>query len=160
MPTQNQILKLLYENYAVVFPPMDAKQVLQASVVLAKAGVPPIPTDYVSFLGATNGLSWNGIVLYALHRIEREKGLYYHPGIMETYSRTTHNPLMRKKLCLGYAPESLLIYDAADKTFQARDRYTFEPIFSAPHFVDLLIWLTQPLLADKADTTLADPAAD
>lgn len=146
MLTQNQILKLLYENYAVVFPEIDSKQVLQSSVVLAKAGVPPIPTEYVSFLGATNGLSWNGFVLYALHQIEREKGLYYHPGIMNTYPASIKNPLMRKKLCLGYAPESLILYDAPTKTFQVRDRYSFEVIFSTPHFVELLSWIAQPLL--------------
>ena len=159
MPTQNQILKLLYENYAVVFPPIDSKQVLQSSVVLAKAGIPPIPTEYVSFLGVTNGLSWNGVVLYALHNIEREKGLYYHPGIMNTYSASIKNPLMRKKLCLGYAPESFIIYDALDKVFQVRDRYTFDIIFSTKGFVDLLMWLAHPLL-NKVKQTSDDAAVD
>lgn len=158
MLTKEQILKKLHDNYAVIFPPIDSKQVLQASVVLAKSGVPPIPMEYVSFLSICNGLSWNGTVLYALNKIEREKGLYYHPGIMDTYKTSISNPLMRKKLCLGYAPESLLIYNALDKTFQVYDRYTFDIILTVPHFIDLLVWLIRPLL-DRSEITQPDGAS-
>ncbi len=158
MLTQNKILKALYENYAVVFPPRDSKEVLQASVTLAKEGIPPIPTDYVTFLTATDGFSWNGTVCYALRPIEREKGLYFHPGIMETYKTDKTNPLMKKKLRLGYAPESLIVYDAVTKEFQLRNRYTFQVITAFPNWVDMLAYLAQSILSDRTAPPAPAPA--
>lgn len=152
MPTQNQILKCLYEHYAVVFSPIDAKEAPQASVTLIKAGVPAIPTDYITFLTATNGLSWNGITLFSLNSIEREKGAFFHPGIMQNYAFCQNNAVMKRKILLGWGLETLIVYDAANKEYQILDRYTYESVASYPTFVDFLYALAKPLF-EKTDTS-------
>ena len=138
MSELNKCLKCLYENYAVVFPPVDSKVVQQASVKLVKSGVPPIPLDYVSFLAATNGLSWNGVDLFALNNIERAKGAFHHPGILDYFSFCQNNPLMKKKLLLGFGWETLLVYDFTKKVYQLIDRYTYEEIIVFQTLIDFL----------------------
>lgn len=146
MLTQNQILKCLYEHYAVVFPPIEPKEALQASVKLVKAGVSSIPTDYVSFLSATNGLVWNGITLFSLNQIEREKGAFFHPGIMQNYVFCQNNPTMKRKLLLGWGWETIIVYDSNLKEYQILDRYTYAPIAGYSNFLDFLHTLVKPLL--------------
>jgi len=145
MSELNKCLKALYENYAVVFPPIDPKVAQQASVKLVKSGVPPIPLDYVSFLAATNGLSWNGIELFALSNIERNKGAFYHPGILDNFQFCQHNALMKKKLLLGLGWEWILAYDFMKKEYQQMDRYTYTTIRSFPTFLDFLQYTVQSI---------------
>ena len=138
MSELNKCLKILYENYAVVFPPIDPKVAQQASVKLVKSGVPPIPLDYVSFLAATNGLSWNGTELFSLSKIERNKGAFYHPGILDNFQFCQNNALMKKKLLLGAGWELLLVYDFVKKEYQQLDRYTYAVVRSFPSFLAFL----------------------
>lgn len=151
MPTQNKILKCLYEHYAVVFPPIEAKEAQQASVKLVKAGVPAIPSDYTLFLTATNGLSWNGIALFSLSNIEREKGAFSHPGIMQNYEFCQNNPLMKRKLLLGWGLETIIVYDALIKEYQLIDRYTYTIIKSYPTITDFLSSLVKPFLEKETN---------
>jgi len=145
MSELNECLKTLYENYAVVFPPIEPKIAQQASVKLVKSGVPPIPLDYVSFLAATNGLSWNGVVLFSLENIERNKGQFFHPGIMQNFSFCQNNAVMRKKLLLGLGWETILAYDFAGKEYLLLDRYSYETIVKFSTLVDFLKHVIKPL---------------
>ncbi|MBR6411553.1 MAG: YrhA family protein [Alphaproteobacteria bacterium] len=145
MSELNGCLKTLYENYAVVFPPIEPKTAQQASVKLVKSGVPPIPLDYVSFLAATNGLSWNGVVLFSLENIERNKGQFFHPGIMQNFSFCQNNAVMRKKLLLGLGWETILAYDFLEKEYVLLDRYSYEPIMKFSTLVDFLKHVIKPL---------------
>ena len=138
-------LKCLYENYAVVFPPIDSKLVQQGSVKLVKSGIVPIPLDYVAFLSLTNGLSWNGLELFSLNNLERAKGAFHHPGILDNFSFCQNNALMKKKLLLGYGWESLIVYDFTQKEYQLIDRYTYRLIISFPTLVAFLNHATKPL---------------
>ena len=145
MSELNECLKTLYENYAVVFPPIDAKTAQQASVKLVKSGVPPIPLDYVSLLAATNGLSWNGVVLFALENIERNKGQFFHPGIMQNFSFCQNNAVMRKKLLLGLGWETILAYDFVEKEYLLMDRFSYETVMKFSTIVDFLKYAIKPL---------------
>ena len=145
MSELNKCLKCLYENYAVVFPPIDSKLAQQASVKLVKSGLPPIPLDYVSFLAATNGLSWNGVDLFSLNNIARAKGAFHHPGILDYFSFCQNNPLMKKKLLLGFGWETLLVYDFSEKTYQLLDRYTYDKIITFQTLIDFLQYLIKPI---------------
>ena len=145
MSELNECLKILYENYAVVFPPIEPKLAQQASVKLVKAGVPPIPLDYVSFLAATNGLSWNGVVLFSLENIERNKGQFFHPGIMQNFSFCQNNSVMRKRLFLGLGWETILAYDFVEKEYLLLDRYSYEVVMKFSILVDFLKYATKPL---------------
>ena len=153
MSELNKCLKCLYEHYAVVFPPVDPKTVQQASVTLVKAGVPPIPLDYVSFLGATNGLFWNGITLFALNNIERNKGAFTHPGILQHYAFCQNNAVMKKTLLLGYGWETLITYDFATKEYRLLDRFTYQSLFVFQTFVKFLQYITRHLQAQATPTT-------
>ena len=145
MSELNKCLRSLYENYAVVFPPVDPKIAQQASVKLVKSGVPPIPLDYVSFLAATNGLSWNGIELFSLSNIERNKGAFYHPGILDNFQFCQNNVLMKKKLLLGYGWELMLVYDFLKKEYQMLDRYTYIIVRTFPTFLDFLLYTVKSI---------------
>jgi len=145
MSELNQCLKTLYENYAIVFPPIEPKVAQQASVKLVKSGVPPIPLDYVSFLAATNGLSWNGIVLFSLENIERNKGAFYHPGIMQNFSFCQNNAVMKKKLLLGLGWETILVYDFIGKEYLLLDRYSYEVVIKFSTLVDFFKYAIKPL---------------
>ena len=145
-------IQLLKDNYAITFPPLSSIQVQQASVTLVKAGLPPIPLDYVSFLTETNGLSWNGCVLFSLRNEARNKGAFFHPGILQNYGFCQNNALMKKKLLLGYGWESLFIYDFICKEYQVIDRYTYQLIISFQTFSDYLSYLTIPLQKKSADS--------
>lgn len=134
----SSVLQKLHDNYAVLFPAIDSRSVQQASVTLVKSGVSPIPLDYVSFLTQTNGLSWNGNELFSLNNIEREKGAFYHPGIMQHFGFCQNNPIMKKKLLLGFGLESLFIYDGIDKQYAVLDRYTYKTIMTFPTVLSFL----------------------
>ena len=155
MTLLNKLLKKMYEDYAVVFPKVDSIKVQQSSLKLFKAGFPVIPTDYVVFLSMTNGLFWNGLTLFALTKQEREKGAFYHPGIMDTYAGYQKNTLMHKKLLLGYAPEELIVYVAEAKLYQILDRYTYEVILTLPRFFDVLYFYARELM-EKEPLKVAD----
>jgi len=145
MSELNECLKCLYENYAVVFPAIEPKLAQQASVKLVKSAVPPIPLDYVTFLAATNGLSWNGISLFSLENIERDKGAFHHPGIMQNFQFCQNNALMKKKLLLGEGWETILVYDFAQKEYLLLDRYTYDIIFHFATLVDFLKYMIKPI---------------
>ena len=156
MSELNQCLKTLYENYAVVFPEIEPKTAQQASVKLVKSGVPPIPLDYVSFLAATNGLSWNGVVLFSLENIERNKGQFFHPGIMQNFQFCQNNAVMKKKLLLGYGWETILVYDFVAKEYLLLDRYTYQVVIKFSTLVDFLKHVIKPLqkqLPEGMETT-------
>ena len=145
MSELNDCLKCLHDNYAVVFPPIDPKRAQQTSVKLVKAGVPPIPLDYIGFLALSNGLSWNGMDLFALENIPREKGAFYHPGILQNMVFCQNNTLMKKKLLLGTGWEELLIYDFTTKTYSLIDRYSYDTVVSFPTFLDVLKYIVKPI---------------
>ena len=145
MSELNQCLKTLYENYAVVFPPIEPKVAQQASVKLVKSGVPPIPLDYVSFLAATNGLSWNGTVLFSLDNIERNKGAFHHPGILQNFQFCQNNALMKKKLLLGRGWETLFVYDFAGKEYLLLDRFSYDTVMKFSTLVEFLKYVTRSL---------------
>lgn len=145
MSELDECLKCLHDNYAVMFPGVDAKSAQQASVTLVKSSVPPIPLDYVSFLSATNGLSWNGVELFSLNNIERNKGATHHPGIMQNYQFCQNNAVMRKKVLLGYGWETIIVYDFAQKEYQVLDRFTYQIILTFATFVDFLKYVIKPV---------------
>ena len=157
MSELNDCLKCLYEHYAVFLPPIDSKTAQQASVTLVKAGVPPIPLDYVSFLSKANGMSWNGIVFFALQDTERNKGAFHHPGILQNKSFCQSNAVMHKKLWLGYGCESLIVYDFLAKEYQVLDRYTYQKIYTFPTLIALLQHITKPLKQPAAPGSVQNP---
>lgn len=150
MRTLNHILQVLYKNYAVVFPPVKTEEAQRASIALVKAGLPAIPRDYVRFTEATNGLFWNGLELFGLSEQKRGQGAFVHTGISQTYAGFATNPLLRKKLVLGWAPEELIVYAPVEREYQIIDRFRYEIVLRFPRFLDVLYFYTRDLLETPA----------
>ncbi len=146
MKLLHQVLKKMYEDYAVIFPPADPKDVQKASVTLIKNGLPAIPSDYLELLTATNGFFWNGLELFSLTDQERENGAYTHTGILSSYLLQLSNPLLKKKLVIGSFPEELIVYDASKKEYQILDRSTYSVLLKLPRFFDVLYFYGRDLI--------------
>ena len=142
MKLLKQLLKRMYHDYAVMFPGLDVKRIQQASLLLRKAGSPQIPSDYVAFLTLTDGLSWNGLELYSLSEHERDNGAFKHIGLLQSYDEQSQNPLLKKKLIIGQAPEELIAYYPIQNEYQILDRYTYQVILRLPRFFDVLYFYT------------------
>lgn len=146
MKLLKQLLKKMYQNYAVMFPGIDALEAQKASVVLVKSGLPQIPADYVYFLTLTNGLNWNGLELFSLNEQDRDQGAFKHTGIMQSFQIQMDNPLLKKKLILGMAPEELIVYYPAQDEYQILDRFTYKVVVKLPRFFDVLYFYAGSLV--------------
>lgn len=138
MAILKQLLKKMYHDYGVMFKGVDVKEVQKASVSLVKDGVPQIPADYAEFLSLTNGLAWNGVDLFALSEHDRNQGAFKHTGILQHYKTQLENPLLKKKLVLGTAPEELIVYYAPQNEYQILDRNSYRVIIKLPRFFDVM----------------------
>ena len=152
MKLMKQLLNRMYHDYAIMVHGLDLKEIHQANVSLVKAKVPSIPSDYAVFLTLTDGLYWNGLELYALNEREREKGAFKHTGIVQNYETYLSNPLLKKKLIIGEAPEEFIAYYAPQNEYQILDRYTYKVILKLPRFFDVLYFYASNLI-DKTDNT-------
>jgi len=150
MKLLKQLLKRMYHDYAVMFPGVDMIKIQQASVVLRKADLPQIPLDYATFLTMTDGLSWCGLELYSLNEHERDNGAFKHIGLLQSYEEQAQNPLLKKKLVIGQAPEELIVYYGGQNEYQILDRYTYRVILKLPRFFDVLYFYTGHL-TDNSD---------
>lgn len=149
MKLLKQLLKRMYHDYAVMFPGVDMIKIQQASVVLRKADLPQIPLDYATFLTMTDGLSWCGLELYSLNEHERDNGAFKHIGLLQSYEEQAQNPLLKKKLIIGQAPEELIVYYGAQNEYQILDRYSYRVILKLPRFFDVLYFYTGYLTGDS-----------
>ena len=150
MKLLKQLLKRMYHDYAVMFPGVDMIKIQQASVVLRKADLPQIPLDYATFLTMTDGLSWCGLELYSLTEHERDNVAFKHIGLLQSYEEQAQNPLLKKKLVIGQAPEELIVYYGGQNEYQILDRYTYRVILKLPRFFDVLYFYTGHL-TDNSD---------
>lgn len=146
MAVLKQLLKKMYHDYAVMFPGEDIKEIQKASVVLVKAGIPQIPTDYAEFLTLTNGAAWNGLDLFSLSEQDREEGAFKHTGILQHYQTQLENPVLKKKLVLGTAPEELIVFYAPQNEYQILDKHSYNVIVKLPRFIDVLYFYAGSLM--------------
>ena len=136
--TINTILNNMYQSYAMVFPAASLMEIQRTSIALVKQGFVQIPTDYIQFLGITDGLTWNGLEFFSIHEHERKDCVF--PGLQLLAYQSTQkiNSLFPKSLILGFAPEQFILYEAPKKEYVIIDRYTYEPVARLPRFADVL----------------------
>ncbi len=146
MKLLNTILKKLYQDYAIVYPPAAPEEIKQLSFTLLKNRLPQIPADYADFLSKTNGLYWNGLELYATTQQERNKGAFFHTGILQNYMLQADNPLLNGRIVIGLAPEEVVVYDGKSKEYQILDRYTYAVLLRLPRFFDVLYFYAKELI--------------
>lgn len=133
-----QVLKKVYQDYAVIYPPAEAVEVSDVYAALIQNGYGRLPADYRTFLMMTDGLFWNGLELFSTREHERNNGAFFHRAIIQSQALFSKNTQLNKKIVLGMAPEELIVYDAVRKEYQLVDRYSYTIFVKFPSFSDIL----------------------
>ena len=145
----------MYKDAAVVFNPVTLTDVQRVAIDIVKHKGVKIPNDYAAFLTEVDGLSWNGLYLFALNEKERQDGAFIHPGIAQMYPKFLNNPLFKNRLLLGYGPEELITYHAGKKEYQILSQYDYRILVRLPRFFDVLYHYTHFLFDDEPKTNPA-----
>ncbi len=143
------IVNVLYQNYAQVFAPAQMMDIQRTSIVLVKKGWVQIPTDYIQFLRLTDGLSWNGLELFAIKEHDRRDSVFSQPTILNYQEENSLKSIFPKALILGRATEELIIYRSDLKEYHILDRYTYDPIVKLPRLTDVLHFYGESLLMES-----------
>ena len=136
--TINTLLNNMYQNYAMVFPPVQIMEIQRTSIQLVKQGQIQIPSDYVQFLSITDGFSWNGLELFSIHEHERKDCVFPSIQLLSYQSTQKLKSLFPKSLILGFAPEHLILYEALKKEYTIINRYTYSSVIRLPRLADVL----------------------
>lgn len=142
----HQVLKKMYQESAVVFPPAKYAEIHMVNTILTHSGLAPLPQDYIDFLTLTDGLFFNGLELFATREHEREKGAFFHRGITQMQRTYADNPTISGKIILAQAPEELIFYDFKKKEYQIVDRYNYSVFLKFPHFLDVLYYYVRIII--------------
>ena len=143
------ILNALYQNYAQVFAPSEMMDIQRTSITLVKKGWIQIPTDYIQFLRLTDGLSWNGLELFAIKEHERRDSVFAQPLLLNYQEEHSLKNIFPKALILGRATEELIIYRGDLKEYHIVDRNTYEPIIKLPRLTDVLHFYGESVLSES-----------
>jgi hypothetical protein len=145
----NTILNTLYQNYAQFFPPVQMMDIQRTSIALVKKGWIQIPSDYIQFLHITDGLSWNGLELFAIHEHERRDSVFGQPTLLAYQTEYSLKQLFPKSLIVGRATEALILYRLDLKEYHILDRYTFDVIIKLPRLTDVLHFYAKSVLSSS-----------
>lgn len=142
----HQLLKKIYQDYAVLFPPAEFEEIKQISFELTQIGLAPLPGDYADFLMLTNGLFWNGLEIFATTEQERNNGFFSHRGIYQMQKVFLTNAALKNKMVLAFAPEEYIVYDVVCKEYQIVDRYSYMVFVKFPQFADILYYYVKNVI--------------
>lgn len=145
MRVMHQVLKRIYQDYAVIFPPARMSEINAVNQKLVEMDLGYLPQDFAEFLQFTNGLFWNGLEIFATQEHERDKGSYFHREIIKTQMLYTQNPMVKGKIILAYSNEDVVAYDCFRKEYQILDRYTYTIFIKFPKFMDIIYYYTKSL---------------
>lgn len=146
MRVMHQVLKKIYQDYAVLFPPAEFEEIQRLSFELTQMGLAPLPRDYADFLMLTNGLFWNGLEIFATTEQERNNGTFFHRGIHQMQMVLLSNPTLKNKIVLAIAPEEYIVYDINRKEYQVIDRYSYTVFVRFPQFLDILYYYVKNVI--------------
>lgn len=139
----HQVLKKIYQESAVFFPPAKYADIHMVNTILTRTGLAPLPQDYMNLLLLTNGLFYNGLELFATTEHEREKGAFFHRSIPQMQRLYSDNPIINNKIFLAQAPEEFVLYDFKKKEYILLDRYTYTTVARFPLFLDVLYFFVR-----------------
>lgn len=146
MRVLTQVLRKIYKDYAIIYPPAERAEVHSLTAMLFQSGNGYLPTDYREFLMLTDGLYWNGIEFFSTREHERDKGAFFHRALLPMQAVFSKNNLMKNKIVLGIAPEELIVFDSGRKEYQLVDRYSYTVFVKFPAFVDVLYFYVRNIL--------------
>ena len=142
----HQVLKKIYQDYAVFFPPAKLNEIQKVNFELSQTGLASLPQDYIDFLMMTNGLFHNGLEMFSTTEHERDKGAFFHRSIMQMQKLFSQNPILKNKIMLAQAPEEFVVYDFQKKEYQLVDRYSYTVFLKLPNLLDVFYYYTKPVL--------------
>lgn len=142
----HQVLKKIYQDYAVFFPPAKLSEIQKVNFELSQTGLSSLPQDYIDFLMMTNGLFHNGLEMFSTTEHERDKGAFFHRSIMQMQKLFSQNPILKNKIMLAQAPEEFVVYDFQKKEYQLVDRYSYTVFLKLPNLLDVFYYYTKPVL--------------
>lgn len=146
MRTLVQVLKKVYQDYAILYPPAENIEISNVYTALLQGGYGRLPGDYATFLMMTDGLFWNGLELFSTQEHERNNGAHFHRAIVQMQASFSSNPMLTKKIILGIAPEELIAYDTTRKEYQIIDRHSYTVFVKFPNFADILYFYVRNVL--------------
>lgn len=146
MRVLTQVLKKIYQDYAIIYPPAEQIEVHTIASMLLQNNQGCLPSDYRDFLMMTDGLFWNGIEFFSTREHERDNGSFYHRGLLPIQLKYSNNALLKNKIILGIAPEEIIAYDSFRKEYQIIDKYSYTVFVKFPHFADVLYFYVRNLL--------------
>lgn len=146
MRVMHQVLKKIYQDYAILFPPAEYEEIQKISHELIQMGLAPLPGDYTDFLMLTNGLFWNGLEIFATTEQERNNSAFFHRGISQMQKILLSNPVLKKKIILAIAPEEYISYDISQREYQIIDRYSYTVFMKFPQFSDILYYYVKNII--------------
>ena len=141
------ILNTLYQNYAQVFAPTETMAIQRTSITLVKKGWIQIPIDYIQFLRLTDGLSWNGLELFAIKEHDRRDSVFGQPTLLAYQEEHSLKDILPKALILGRGTEELVVYRGDLKEYHILDRYTYDPVVKLPRLTDVLHFYGESVLS-------------
>ncbi len=142
----HQILKKIYQDYAVFYPPAKYTDIHKVNTDLVHNNLAPLPQDYINLLLLTNGLFYNGLELFATEEHEREKGAFFHRSIPQMQHLHANNPIFKGKILLAQAPEEFILYDFKSKEYVLIDRYNYATFARFPSFLDILYFFVRSVI--------------
>ncbi len=142
----HQVLKKIYQDYAVFFPPAKLNEIQKINIQLSQSGLSSLPQDYIDFLMLTDGLFHNGLEMFSTISHERDKGAFFHRSIIQMHKLFSQNPNMKNKIMLAQAPEEFVLYDLQRKEYQLMDRYSYTVFLKFPNLLDVIYYYTKPVL--------------
>ncbi len=146
MQVLTQVLKRIYQDLGVLYPPAERVEIHSITTQLFQNGHGYLPADYRDFLMLTDGLFWNGIEIFATREHERDRGAFFHRALLPMQASFSTNNMLKNKIVIGVAPEELIVYDSLRKEYQLLDRYSYTVFVKFPAFADVLFFYVRNVI--------------
>lgn len=97
-----------------------------------------LPEDYGKFLQITDGLIYNGLELYGIHKHERKQHHYTFPDLESVNCSYLKYSFFVDKVIIGRLSEGIIYYDAKSNSYAVSDRINLRSHSEVNTFEDLL----------------------
>ena len=138
-----RILQKLTDNNAIMFPPVPMEELKIVNNTLKTHNLAEIPTAYAKLLTVTDGLIWDGMELYGLHKKTRKD--YAFSDILHLNLEIKETGAIKNKVIIGKTAEAFIVYDADLEKYNVLNRIDFEIIDSFSNLSDALYLYVEPL---------------
>ena len=134
-----RIAQDLRDTGGAFMPPCSEEEIRKLITEAREALAAEIPRDYLDFLRRTNGLDYNGLVLYAAHPTAI-------PGLEDTFLEGFVDANLNQRdveavrgfLVFGESSLDVYVYNLAARQYEVRDRTSFTRPKVKPSFDQMI----------------------